>query len=654
MNDRFTDKLDDLMDRYVFGLLDEVEAGRVRRRVESDPEWQLAYEAAVGRKRALAEGVGAGAPEAAAVGAPGPDEVLAAARKADRVDRRRRRIVVGVFGGIQAAAAVLIAGVWLHAAGISPPGRAVHLLGQTSLMPGTTAGLLARVTGPDGRGLAGVPVALVLTAADGASAELARWVSGADGLAGGEVTVPDWSDRQCTLVARAGDGRAASVLRVPITIRRSVRLLLSTDKPIYQPGQTVHMRCLALRKPDLKPDAGREATLSVTDPAGNVIFSRTDTLSDFGLAWADLPTDPLITPGRYTVKAAVGSDASEQTVEIFHYKLPAFAVKIELDRPYYLAGQTVVGKLNVRYHFGKPAAAATVAVDLTGRELTRAEPLGTATVTTDAEGRAAFALPLPRTLFGSARSAGDARLLLTARATDTAGQENTAHRTVVVARHDIRIAAVAESGADPKLASRIFVVTSYPDGRPAEAVIDVESLGRSFATDAAGVAVIAAKNLPETLQLSARDAAGRTGRAELSLPEAAGDAFILRTDKPVYTAGRTAAVEVVAAADGDVFVDVIKDRQTVLTRTLAIAGGRGKLALDLPAEISGAVHLHAYRLDKQGEWVGRDVLVMVRPADELTVAVEQDRPVYRPGEEAKLTFKVTGKGGKKLEEQEEE
>ncbi|MHC4717638.1 MAG: alpha-2-macroglobulin family protein, partial [Planctomycetota bacterium] len=121
--------------------------------------------------------------------------------------------------------------------------------------------------------------------------------------------------------------------------------------------------------------------------------------------------------------------------------------------------------------------------------------------------------------------------------------------------------------------------------------------------------------------------------------------FILRTDRPSYAAGETVKVEIVAAGAGEVLVDLIKDRQTLLTRSVSIDGGRGTLALDLPAELSGLLHLHAYRLDRDSEWVGRDVLIAVRPAGELKVAVTADSQTYRPGEAAKLRFEVTDSSG---------
>src|SRR5207249_3401468 len=43
-----------------------------------------------------------------------------------------------------------------------------------------------------------------------------------------------------TMSVRAATGPDAEELTAPVTVRRDAKLMLSTDKPVYQPGQTVH------------------------------------------------------------------------------------------------------------------------------------------------------------------------------------------------------------------------------------------------------------------------------------------------------------------------------------------------------------------------------------------------------------------------------
>ncbi|MEJ7614828.1 MAG: hypothetical protein SQA66_14450, partial [Candidatus Fervidibacter sacchari] len=50
-----------------------------------------------------------------------------------------------------------------------------------------------------------------------------------------------------------------------VTVEETAQILLTTDKPIYQPSQTVHIRALCLTKPDLKPAVNLPCTFEVRD-----------------------------------------------------------------------------------------------------------------------------------------------------------------------------------------------------------------------------------------------------------------------------------------------------------------------------------------------------------------------------------------------------
>src|SRR5207253_2866592 len=98
-----------------------------------------------------------------------------------------------------------------------------------------------------------------------------------DALGNVAVSIPmtdDMPEGPYNLSVSALGGREPEVLTTAITLRRQAKLMLSTDKPVYQPGQTIRMRSLTLRKPDLKPVADTKAVFTVTDPKGNAIFKH--------------------------------------------------------------------------------------------------------------------------------------------------------------------------------------------------------------------------------------------------------------------------------------------------------------------------------------------------------------------------------------------
>jgi uncharacterized protein YfaS (alpha-2-macroglobulin family) len=191
------------------------------------------------------------------------------------------------------------------------------------------------------------------------------------------------------VLATAGGDQ--EVLRQTVKLKRSWRLMLSTDKPVYQPGQTVHLRGLALRKPDLVPVAGREAVFTVADPKGNVLFKQRAVTSKFGLSSADCALDTEIPDGLYAIECTVGDTVSKVTVEVKRYVLPKFRLDVRLDKPYYLPDDAVRGTVHLEYFFGKPVADATVRVEARGIA-GRLDPIS---LTTGPDGRSAFTFRLP-------------------------------------------------------------------------------------------------------------------------------------------------------------------------------------------------------------------------------------------------------------------
>ena len=146
---------------------------------------------------------------------------------------------------------------------------------------------------------------------------------------------------------------------------------------------------------------------------------------------------------------------------------------------------------------------------------------------------------------------------------------------------------------------------------------------------------------------SATDSAGKTGRREVTLnTDSSEGQFLVRTDKAVYDGGQTVQVSVAGSGNEPVFVDLIKDGQTMLTDTIPVTNGRGEYALDLPPEISGTIQLCANRFGRQGLPITASRVLYVRPADGLKVEAKLDRAEYRPGQGAKLTVAVTDAHGK--------
>ena len=222
--------------------------------------------------------------------------------------------------------------------------------------------------------------------------------------------------------------------------------MVSTDKPVYRPGDAIRIRSLSLRRPDLKPMAGGKITLSVTDPKGNVIFRRGDVTSRYGIASADCPLADEILLGTYRIECQIGDTTSASAVEVKKYVLPKFKVTLDADRPYYQPGETISGTIRADYFFGKPVADAAVRIELaSAKDGRKSRPMLPA-ARTDKSGKAAFSIRIPASLAQAAEAREEAPFNMTATVVDSAGQTESRTISRVVTASPLRIEVIPESG----------------------------------------------------------------------------------------------------------------------------------------------------------------------------------------------------------------
>jgi type II secretory pathway pseudopilin PulG len=123
-------------------------------------------------------------------------------------------------------------------------------------------------------------------------------------------------------------------------------------------------------------------------------------------------------------------------------------------------------------------------------------------------------------------------------------------------------------------------------------------------------------------------------------------ALLLRPGRAVLEAGQNLKLTVLSRRRPETaFIDVIRDRQTVMTASMPLKDNRGELTLPLPVELAGVVKINAYLIDENGDRHGCSRFIFVNPANGLQVRARADKPVYRPGETARVELQVTNAKG---------
>ncbi|MGO8925353.1 MAG: MG2 domain-containing protein [Limisphaerales bacterium] len=242
-----------------------------------------------------------------------------------------------------------------------PDPQETVVLGQTKLAAGSPTALRILVRNRvSGKPVKGAEVELGLRS-KARIVKLGTFHTDVAGSIGDSITIPDIPLGPYELILESRSSLGSDRVVRKVEVQHPARLLLSSDKPLYQPGQTIHLRSLTLNGRTQKPFAGEAVTFEVKDLKGNKVFKETRKVSEFGIASVDFVLASESNLGRYEVCATAGAAATERTVEVKRYILPRFKLHIATDRPYYLPGQAVSGR-------HRPGPAGGVVVPGTGRD----------------------------------------------------------------------------------------------------------------------------------------------------------------------------------------------------------------------------------------------------------------------------------------------
>ena len=449
-----------------------------------------------------------------------------------------------------------------------------------------------------------------------------------------------------------------------VQIEDKVSILLTTEKPIYQPGQTIHVRSLALDRSNHEAAANRKLIFEVEDSRGNKVFKKATQADIFGIASAEFALADEVNLGTYHLRALMGDsetappNTAEIALNVERYVLPKFKVALEFagkekkTKRGYRPGDHVKGTVRANYFFGKPVDGAEISVKASSMDVAIFDT-GSVQGKTDRDGSYEFDLKLPAYFAGRPLTQGAARVLIETSVRDSAGHSESRGEPITVSESPLLVTAVPEGGTlVPGLENQIFLLTSYPDGTPARTSLTIhapDGAEQHATTDEGGVAEVRFRTSSGALALTveASDKEGNHTSSTLQLQTRGGtDQILLRTERAIYRAGDAIRLKVFSTQKrGTAYVDVVKEGQTILTRDLGIENGAATLTMSATPEMAGTLDFSAYLFGHDARPLGDHRLVFVQPADELKIEATTNASVYKPGEDARIRFRVTNAKG---------
>ena len=489
-----------------------------------------------------------------------------------------------------------------------------------------------------------------------------------------------------------------------------LRAYVYTDRPVYRPGHTVHIKAVVRHQVDDALELPQESSLSlkVIDPEGKAVLTQNAAVSAHGTVTADLTLESDAALGYYNIALQKNGGqccAGNGSFYVEEYKKPEYQVTVKTAAPRVLQGNTIQATIEARYFFGEPVPGAKVKwvvhtmphywwdedeADDNGEGGDEAEGGGEEEDYTwdateqqehegvlDANGRLTVTVPTrvaekPR--WGSNR---DQDYRIEARVTDAANREVAGHQTVLATYGSFRVSVeptsyVFETGQTPK----VKVTAQDYDGKPVQTQVHIavsrwdyssrswtNSAGpaRDVTTGADGTALVELPGIDGSgdieVAATAQTPENRTveGDTWVWIWNGAGEWYRQNTqaqivaDKKSYQVGDTAHLLLVTGLD-ESWAVVTTEGDTVQSRQLIHATGKS-VAFDVPIAKLAQPNLIVTAVivhDNQLMTAQKSLKV---PAVERTLAitVTPSKPKYLPGEKGSFDVLTVDYQGKPVE-----
>ena len=445
------------------------------------------------------------------------------------------------------------------------------------------------------------------------------------------------------------------------------------DKGLYNPGDDVLFRVLALSSTSARPLARRSYTVSIFDGNDNRVYRENAVASDFGIISGRFRLADEVNSGLYRLEVEYdGVVKTYANFEVRPFVLPRFEINLETDRDEYSVGETIYLTGNVRYFFGEPVNQGTVNIYINGEPELTAAPL-------DENGEF--------TLSHVAQEPGLFHIWV--EVIDNSNYRVETALSVWAAEGAFVIDLMPEHGYLVQgMANVVYVFTSHGDGTPVRAHMQITGQGfsRQVATNEDGIGTFILEGVEPVnlITVRATDMDGNDVQQEFIF-----DGIIrnvtLSTDRPRYAMGETIYLDlnrnsINRDSFGDGMFVIYAYKNNRLLQIISTEHDRAELKL---GDIYGLIDIYAIwvsgtdsfsryenllyadhwhdlasgtsRFGNSSENLSSGSLpharrtVFIDPGSFMQLTLQNNMPEYRPGEFVNLSIGVTDDRGTPLE-----
>ncbi len=459
---------------------------------------------------------------------------------------------------------------------------------------------------------------------------LYRGYTSSDGICEVEVQMPD-EDFQGELLVEG----ASETITKKISVIGQNRLFVSTDKPIYQPGQTVHIRSLAFVD-DRPLDIHHGMTYTITTPENDRIFRKTLYPNEYGIAWYNYSLSDLLPLGTYELEVRALDKTVKQAFLVQEYVLPKIRIDYRGLNGWYLHGDTISGTLEANYFFGRNTEGYAEIELYAGEEVVdfRSGYLQ--------DGQMPFMMDIPGWM-----SYVD-HVTLNATVTDTSGHMEWKTVDIPVSKDELQFELVTSKNVDGFDSDYIFKVT-YPDGSPVEGLtvngqLGDNDLGGKITGDSGLAIWNHVYNGEDTFKITthynyntySHDFLLESGEGIKLLPMPGGNNVGDIKEFLVYYRG--------TSLSNRVYYTLQTERRVLYSSYITMDEEPARISIPVVYEMAPKYRLNVYCIESDLTYSTDSVNVNVDTDEYLNLRITKDKDIYQPREESVISFQVEKEG----------
>jgi hypothetical protein len=524
--------------------------------------------------------------------------------------------------------------------------------------------------------------------------------TGRDGIAAYDYK----RDDSITYLVRKGDDFLAADFYYYNWMDDQYKVYAYTDRPVYRPGHTVHFKAVLRKDQDrvMTPLANKQVTVTILDSSYDKVEDMTLKTNDMGTLAGSFTLKSFASLGRYQIQIVIDDFYYYGQFKVEEYRKPEYKVKITPDEKSYIAGDTVTATIQADYFFGEPVAQADVEYFIYQSryyipwwqdygedyqygwyyatneeyEIWDSTLIDKGEALLDENGRVQIQIP-PRQI------GYDAVFRIVAKVTDKNRMAVEGQSMVKMSRGLFTLRSITDRYSyDKGDTVKASVQAMTIEGKPVNAPVRVHVERREWVKDKKGNWEQKTHKVSEKTLRTSKDGkaamdfkAADTGNYVISLMAEDERGNVIEDENSVYVYSRsggwyipgdTGSIEIIADKKGYqagdtaslIFISALENATMLITvegdrvyehKVVTLDGANAYYEVKLKDEYAPNVFVTA-TLVSGGEFYMNEKELVFPPLDKfLNIELSTDKKQYLPGEEAKVTVKVTDRDGKPVD-----